>query len=102
MAELDEEADRAALDGDDEGRARAEEERSFLLAELGAAYGLGGRARRSGAAAEKARGAVTWRIRDAIRRIDEVHPGLGAHLRNSVRTGTFCRYQPEQPVIWQT
>lgn len=102
LEELEDEIDHAALDGDDEGQVRAEEERSFLLAELGAAYGLGGRARRTGAVAERARSAVTWRIRDAIRRIEEVHPDLGAHLRHSVRTGTFCRYDPEQPVTWET
>ncbi len=102
LEELDEEIDGAALDDDRERQVRAEEERSFLLAELGAAYGLGGRARRTGAAAERARSAVTWRIRDAIRRIEEVHPDLGEHLRRSVRTGTFCRYDPERPVTWET
>ncbi|GAA3651460.1 hypothetical protein GCM10022237_09110 [Nocardioides ginsengisoli] len=102
LAELDDDIDRAAVDGDADARTQAEEERAFLVAELGAAYGLGGRARRTGAAAERARSAVTWRIRDAIRRIEEVHPALGAHLGRSVRTGSFCRYDPEQPVSWET
>lgn len=101
LGELEEEIDAAALDGDVERQVRAEEERSFLVAELGAAYGLGGRARRTGAAAERARSAVTWRIRDAIRRIEEVDPALADHLRRSVRTGTFCCYDPEQAVGWE-
>ncbi|QSR26230.1 hypothetical protein CFH99_11385 [Nocardioides aromaticivorans] len=101
LGELEEEIDAAALDGDAERQVRAEEERSFLVAELGAAYGLGGRARRTGAAAERARSAVTWRIRDAIRRIEEVDPALAGHLRRSVRTGTFCCYDPERPTAWE-
>lgn len=101
LEELEEEIDGAALDGDPERQVRAEEERAFLVAELGAAYGLGGRSRRTGAAAERARSAVTWRIRDAIRRIEDVDPALAGHLRRSVRTGTFCCYDPEQPVSWE-
>lgn len=101
LGELEEQIDGAALDGDTERQVRAEEERAFLVAELGAAYGLGGRARRTGAAAERARSAVTWRIRDAIRRIEDVDPALAGHLRRSVRTGTFCCYDPEQPVAWE-
>ena len=44
--------------------------------------------------AERARKAVTARIRDAIRRIGAAHPDLGAHLDRTVRTGTTCRYDP--------
>jgi hypothetical protein len=100
LGELDadlEEADRA---GDIERSARAREERDALVAQLAAAYGLGGRARRSGDAAERARSAVTWRIRDALVRIEAAHPELGHHLRHSVRTGTFCVYDPEEPADW--
>jgi hypothetical protein len=44
---------------------------------------------------------VTWRIRAALRRIDAVHPQLARHLLRSVRTGTFCSYEPEEPVDWR-
>jgi hypothetical protein len=47
------------------------------------------------------RKAVTNRIRDAIIRIQQVHPALGRHLKLAVRTGTFCGYHPEHPVDWQ-
>ncbi|WP_182376052.1 AAA family ATPase [Nocardioides sp. WS12] len=97
---LDDELDDAVVVGDEERRRRAEEERSFLMAELSAAFGLGGRARRTGATAERARSAVTWRIRDAIRRLEAAEPGIGTHLRHAVQTGTFCRYEPERPVTW--
>ena len=79
---------------------RARVEREFLAAELAAAVGLGGRARRTGDDAERARKAVSGRIRLTIGRIDEVHPELARHLANAVRTGTWCAYEPEAPIAW--
>jgi AAA ATPase domain len=76
-------------------------EREALLAELSAAAGLGGRPRVAGSPAERMRKAVTYRIRHAIARIDDVHPELGRHLRASVRTGTWCSYTPEHHVAWE-
>lgn len=101
LAELDADIDEADRVGDADAAARAVAEREFLIAELGAAYGLGGRARRTNDDAERARSTVTWRIRDAIKRIEAAHPALGAHLRRSVRTGTFCSYDPEHAVDWE-
>ena len=43
---------------------------------------------------------VTFRIRRAIDRIAETHPDLGRHLRYSVRTGTFCAYEPPPGTSW--
>lgn len=91
-----------AEDSHDRGRAEAASlELDLLVEQLTAARGLGGRARRTGGTAERARTAVTWRVRAAIRRIDELHPDLGRHLRAAVRTGTWCSYQPEHAVAWQ-
>jgi hypothetical protein len=84
-------------------RARAERAREELdrIAEvLSSALGLGGRSRKLGSAAERARSAVTWRIRSAIRKIISVHPRLGRHLENTVRTGVFCVYRPETTLDW--
>jgi hypothetical protein len=79
----------------DLGRAeRAREELDALARELSRAFGLGGRSRRAGAAAERARTAVQRRVRDAIRRIGEHAPELAEHLDHAVRTGTFCAYRP--------
>jgi hypothetical protein len=100
LHDLDERLTDAEADGDDDTAATVTEEREFLLAELAGAYGLGGRPRRAGDPAEKARTTVTSRIRDAIGRVESVHPDLGRHLRASVRTGTFCSYAPERPVVW--
>ena len=79
-------------------RARAELER--LVEAASQAFGLRGRPRHLGSATERARSAVTWRIRSAIRKIGASHPPLGRHLGNSVRTGTYCEYAPERPVDW--
>ncbi len=97
---LEEEIDEASHDGDRGRRERAEDERDFLVAELTAAVGLGGRSRAAGDPVERARKAVSARIRLAIERIGRVHPELAAHLRNSVRTGTYCSYRPEVPITW--
>jgi hypothetical protein len=80
---------------------RAAVERDALLAELAALTGLGGRPRRTGSEAERMRKAVGNRIRQAVGRIEQVHPELGRHLRMSVRTGTFCRYEPDRAVGWR-
>lgn len=71
-----------------------------LIERLAAALGLGGRGRKLGDPAEKARTAVTWRIRSALKKIADAHPELGRHLQVSVRTGSFCSYSPERPVRW--
>jgi TolB-like protein len=85
----------------DLGRAEAaREELDRLVEHLSDAVGLGGRARHLGSAAERARSAVTWRIRSAIRKVAATHPRLGRHLENAVRTGTFCLYEPESPTVW--
>jgi tetratricopeptide (TPR) repeat protein len=75
-------------------------EREMLLDQLAGAYGLGGRVRRTGSSSEKARSAVTARVRDALKRIAALDPELGRHLSHSVRTGTFCTYAPETPIRW--
>ena len=85
----------------DIGRAeRAREELDQIVSTLSQALGLAGKPRRLGGAVERARTAVTWRIRSAIRKAVAVHPSLGKHLENSVRTGTYCSYEPEKPVEW--
>jgi hypothetical protein len=101
LTDLDERIADAEADGDSDALARATEERDFLVAELTGAYGLGGRPRKAGDPAERARTTVTSRIRDAVSRVERVHPDLGRHLRASVRTGTFCSYSPERPQAWE-
>ena len=100
LSELEEAAAEADAAADIERSARIAAERDALVEALTGAYGLSGRVRRSGSAAERAHTAVTARIRDSIRRIGDAHPDLGRHLARSVHTGTFCVYEPSQPVHW--
>jgi hypothetical protein len=101
LEQLDEAIDRASASGDDDRAAAYDRERAALLDELRSAAGLGGRTRRLGDEAERARKAVTARIRDSLRKLGTLHPELAAHLRASVSTGSSCGYRPEQPVRWR-
>jgi len=88
----------------DIGRAdQARQEIHALTQQLAAAVGLGGRDRSTRTAAERARAAVTQRLRAAIRRIALQHAALAAHLSARVRTGRFCVYRPdaENPISWE-
>jgi non-specific serine/threonine protein kinase len=100
MQELAGEADLAATAGDTDRAERAREELDALTEAVAAAFGLGGRPRKAGDPAERARSTVTARIRSAVAKVGEAHPALGRHLQNSVRTGTFCSYRPERPGGW--
>jgi tetratricopeptide (TPR) repeat protein len=101
LLDLEAEVEEAGRWHDPERAARAALERDALVAELAAATGLGGRARRLGDQPERARKTVTARIRDVLDRIERIHPALGAHLRASVTTGTFCSYSPPAPTAWE-
>jgi hypothetical protein len=95
LSELDDELDRAASRGDDRRVSALEAEREALLQELRAAAGLGGRTRRLGDEAERARKTVTARIRDVLRKLDQHHPLLAQHLRETVSTGATCSYSTQ-------
>jgi len=92
-------------DADAAGRAETAEklrsERDALIRELAAAAGLGGRDRRLGDETERARKTVSARVRDALTKIDRVHPELAAHLRGALRMGTVCSYTPAEPTTWE-
>ena len=50
---------------------------------------------------DRARKAVTSRIREAIARIGKEHSALALHLGNAIHTGTFCCYRPERSLDWE-
>ncbi|HEX6311915.1 MAG TPA: transcriptional regulator, partial [Acidimicrobiia bacterium] len=95
LAEIEDDIDEAHAIGDGERAALAEVERDVLVRELTRAFGLGGRDRRAASASERARVGVTRAVRRAIARIAEHHPQLGEHLGRTVRTGTYCAYDPD-------
>ena len=94
VAELREAIDEAETLGDTGQADSARDELDFITRELSQAFGLGGRKRRSGSAAERARVNVRRRLKDAIKRIDELLPEAGRYLDNTIKTGTYCRYSP--------
>jgi pimeloyl-ACP methyl ester carboxylesterase/class 3 adenylate cyclase len=101
LRELDQQIDDADECGNDGASAVAIFEREALVAELSRAYGIGGQVRRSPDHVERARKAVTRRMREAIARIEQAHPTLGRHLQNAVHTGVFCGYAPERNTTWR-
>ncbi|MBA2768480.1 MAG: hypothetical protein H0U35_05000 [Sporichthyaceae bacterium] len=74
-----------------------DKEHDALVTELRRGTRLGGRPRAfANSPAERARKAVTARIRDAVRRLDEALPELGAHLDRTLVTGVLCRYRGDE------
>lgn len=103
LGELDAEIAEAE-DWADVGRLDAvRAEREVLIAELAAATGLGGAARTTGSTSERARVAVRKAIVAAVDRIEAVDAAMARHLRDRVRTGTVCRYEPDpdRVVEWE-
>jgi tetratricopeptide (TPR) repeat protein len=103
LEEIDEDIEQADAGGDTERATQANAERDFLVRELSAAVGLGGRDRLAASASERARAGVTRAIRQAMSRIAEHHPVLGEHLDRTIRTGTYCGYfpDPRAPIQWR-
>jgi hypothetical protein len=95
------EIDAADAAGSPERAEKLCSERDVLIRELAVAAGLGGRDRRLGDEAERARKTVSARVRDALSKIEHVHPELATHLRSALRMGTTCSYTPAEPTTWK-
>ncbi|MEV6904261.1 AAA family ATPase [Amycolatopsis sp. NPDC051372] len=101
LTELDAAIDHATTLGDDTRAATLDTERAALLTELRTSSGLAGRTRRLGDESERARKAVTARIRDAIRKLADLHPTLADHLHATITTGSSCSYHPPTATTWR-
>ena len=73
-----------------------------IVDHLSSSLGLKGKVRKVNDPLDKTRSAVTWRIRNAIQKIEKVHPMLAKHLSTAIKTGIFNSYSPEKPVKWVT
>lgn len=104
LRELEEDLAEATSWADPVRAARARQEMQFLADQLAAAVGLGGRDRKTGSAAERARVNITRAIRAALARIRAHSPTLADHLDATIHTGTFCCYAPDPraPITWRT
>ncbi len=100
IRDLQGDIDEAETNSDFERAYRHQAELDQLIEHLSAAIGHGGRTRRAGGSAERARSAVTHRVKATIRQVAKLHPQLGAHLTHAVNTGTYCSYRPEIPTPW--
>ena len=96
LVELREKLEDAQELGNSERAAEIESEIDFLAREISRAVGLGGRDRRAGSAAERARLNVTRAIRAALQKISEHNRNLGEVLNLSLRTGSFCSFVAER------
>jgi len=94
VAELTEAIEVAERRRDARAVATMEQEREWVLAQLGAGTGLAGRRRSFANDDERARLAVGRAIRRAVARIDHADPVIGAHLRASIHSGMRCCYRP--------
>ena len=100
ILELQEEIEEAELHHDLGRTYQRQVELDALIDHLTAALGVGNKTRAAGGTTERARSAVTHRIRATIRQLEKVHPDLGRHLRHTINTGTYCSYRPERPTRW--
>jgi hypothetical protein len=88
---------RVAASGDAVRLAAIDAEHDALVAELGRGSSLAGRPRSLGSStSERARKAVAARVRDAVRRIEEVLPAMAQHLDRTLVTGVRCRYTGDE------
>lgn len=102
LNELQDELEEAQRFNDPGRAAKAQTEIEFLSEALTTALGLGGRDRRGKSTAERARSTVTKSIKAAIKKIHLHHPALGHYFATSIKTGTFCCYDPDptHPISW--
>jgi len=102
LRSLDEDLDAADRAGDSERAARALAERAALVAELRRASGLAGRPRSLSNEAERARVNATRALWATVSQVESAAPLAGAHLRASLRSGRYFRYQPAPggPAHW--
>lgn len=100
LRELQSTIDDADTAGDLERAATARTEFDAIVAHLSSAFGLSGAPRSSGRPDERARSAVTSRIRAAIKKMRNELPEFAEHLDQSIKTGRFCVYDPAEPTQW--
>lgn len=103
LAELRDEVDEATSSGDAVRFGTLNDEMHFITRELARGLGLGGRSRRGGSIAERARLNVTRATRASIQRIAAVDPRLAAHLNVALHTGAVCLYAPDprSSIAWR-
>ena len=91
---------RMAETNDPSAQVELAEERDTLKRQYAAAAGRTRNPRMFQNPIERMRKSVSNRIAAAVAKINKSLPPLGRHLKNSLRTGMFCSYQPDKDVHW--
>lgn len=94
LDDLRDQLEEARAFGDFARAERVEAELETIAEQLAAAVGLGGRDRKVGSHAERARINIQRRLRDVIDRISEHDLALGRYLAATIKTGMFCAFMP--------
>lgn len=101
IKELQEELQEAE-ENNDTGRAQIlSDELNQIIEHLAQATGLRGKSRKLADPTDRARAAVTLRIKTAMQKIETALPSMAKHLQNNIKTGTFCTYSPENRINWE-
>jgi len=100
LSSLDERISYAQGRGDYETVQKLEEDRSAIVADIKKRTDIHGRARKVLSPSERNRKSVQKAIDRALKNVGEHNVTLREHLKRSIKTGTFCRYQPEPHVDW--
>jgi hypothetical protein len=104
ISELQRNIEHADAAGDMRRSVQLSEELEKIRREIASNVGPSGVTRAFVTPTERARTSVQKAIRRALERIDEQAPELAEKLRQSIRTGTYCRFQPtsDLPSTWTT
>ena len=89
-----------ALDEDTYETESLKREYDQLTQYINSAVDKKGRIRIKGSTSDKARSAVTQRIKSALKKIEKAHPELYKHLDVTIKTGTYCSYKPDKDMYW--
>jgi hypothetical protein len=81
---------------------KLKDEKEKLLGYVRQTTGLGGRLRKSSATNERERSSVTYRIKEAIKRLGKSNGTVHHYLSTTIKTGNSCAYKPapDSPIKW--
>ena len=102
LEKIAEEVAEAEAGGDVHLQAELRQEAEQITQYLGGVTNLRGEPRKAADDDEKARQAISVAIKRAMKTISKKHPPLGRHLHKFLKTGLFCRYEPDPSVDWIT
>jgi AAA ATPase-like protein len=82
---------------------QAQQKIDAVSTEPSRAVGIRGPDPRAGSASERARNSIGKSVKSVLERIAQCDAALGVILARSIKTGTFCSYQPDHdfPIVWE-